>query len=55
MDMNYVEHPFNMGMFYQLKVSFNMGTSLDTHIRAFSYWSRPPGGGKLEVESKGKK
>ena len=43
--MNYVKDPFNMGMFYQLKVSFNMVHfhNLDTHIRGFSYWSCPTG------------
>ena len=25
-NMNCVENPFNMGTFYKLKVSFNMGT-----------------------------
>ena len=30
MGMDYVEHPSNMGMFYQLKVSFNMGTFSDS-------------------------
>ena len=30
MGMNYVEHPFNTGMFCQLKVSFDMGTFLDS-------------------------
>ena len=30
MVMNYVELPFNMGMFYWIKVSFNMGTFLDS-------------------------
>ena len=30
MDMNYVEHPFDMGMFYRLKVSFNMGMFSDS-------------------------
>ena len=28
--MNCVEDPFNMGMFYQLKVLFNMGTFSDS-------------------------
>ena len=30
MGMDYVEHPFIMGMFYRLKVSFNMGTFADS-------------------------
>ena len=30
MGMDYFEHPFNMGMFYRLKVSFNMGTFSDS-------------------------
>ena len=43
--MNYVEHPFDMGMFYRLKVSFNMGTfsdSLHTHPGIFILESPPP-------------
>ena len=30
MGMNYIEHPFHMGVFYRLKVSFNMGTFSDS-------------------------
>ena len=43
--MNCAEHPFNMGMFYNSRchskwVCFQIP---NTHIRAFLYWSRPPG------------
>ena len=45
MGMKYAEEPFNMGMFFYLRrpskwVHF---PTLNTHIRAFLYWSRPPG------------
>ena len=45
MGMNCAEDPFNMGMFYNSRyhskwVCFHI---LNTHIRAFSYWSCPPG------------
>ena len=30
MNVNYIKDSFNMGMFYRLKVSFNMGTFSDS-------------------------
>ena len=44
MGMNYAEDPINMGMFYNSRchskwVCFQI---LNTHIRAFLYWSCPP-------------
>ena len=51
MGMNCVEHPLDMGMFYQLKVSFNMGIFqiLDTHIRVFHIGVAPSGKKTLAV------
>ena len=45
MGMDCAEDPFNMGMFYNSRchskwVCFQIP---NTHIRAFLYWSRPPG------------
>ena len=46
MGIKYADEPFNMGIFFFLpKASFkwvHFQTS-NTHIRAFLYWSHPPG------------